>query len=1004
MSTIFATGRFRTLTWSGDITDSYHGKVVPVAPPAVGTFVHNSDIDFRVIAYSKVTYLVRFTTYRDPNNLLGSGITQHVTATIDTGDGSPVSDDQYTSHAFTPLFPGKEVSWDMSGSWSVTCDVVEKCEVYSLGDADPDRIDANEFPTEPIWDTGTGAITAYGGAYSDGLRGYGVRFFEVIESGTDIVATITCAGAGTATVTKTLTSSMEVGYGFWNKSLNAWRNESSLLEIEHLLNGDSMDTDLSETLTASGVWGTGAITIEGDIDTQSGSGGGGYTLADSLVVPPISWKAKTSVKTWDIAYPAELQLNLLKYAGVVTPILFTGSNTQSLWRQRYVEIYNKIHEANTNLTGSLTLNIFEQYPVRAWLDVDALSNAGEDSGDWRLCFLGKSWDAGTISHATTYVVDNGSSATNWSASGGTVASDGTRVRLTPSGTASLTRTFSGDLIAEGYRYLDIRWRSNGIATQTVTVTMAGKTWTAQTAAAGTYVTVRLDLACAGNETDDVEPVDSRFQIEDPGGAPTAKRPKEKYLLGWGVNYIESIVFSGINTGWTSFDIDWIQFARDETKAYLSFLAPFAKYGPGWTSPTDTTTLQQYAFQYSDGRPTDWPAMAFVDVTSGTDYYRWFTITEMLGFLENSPGWSTVPAASFPSDGFHNNGLEAYCLSAGGATFNFDPFVYDFTYWINTEADDATITLKAQAMWDEVHAYPGAGRGVWDDTGYDATKPEVPLAMAKHFRARTEGMVFLDTDLPFPSATIVAYETATPANVVGNATTDPSGRFTTNTPYAKTPKTITTELRQGTPAYLEAHRSLTNRERDRTSFRKAATTVEQPLAYAVSRDSRHARGYVRAGTLRLGFSANASFGWSEVDTTKTDITSLSMDYVRASQSNTLRICVVEAGTAKVYSTDKEDGTLTLAITIGTASHAAVVERPDGLLMTFRLSAGTVYMRAYDADGNALFAEQTTNLTGLDNAEIDARFSVGPTQNVRIGILHIVGGSAIFKTSADGITFS
>jgi hypothetical protein len=157
-------------------------------------------------------------------------------------------------------------------------------------------------------------------------------------------------------------------------------------------------------------------------------------------------------------------------------------------------------------------------------------------------------------------------------------------------------------------------------------------------------------------------------------------------------------------------------------------------------------------------------------------------------------------------------------------------------------------------------------------------------------------------------------------------------------------------------------------------------------------------------LRLGFSANASFGWSEVDTTKTGITSLSMDYVRASQSNTLRVCVVESGTAKVYNTDKEDGTLTLAITIGTADHAAVVERPDGLLMTFRLNAGTVYSRAYDADGNALFAEQTTNLTGLDDAEIDARFSVGPTQNVRIGILHIVGGSAIFKTSADGITFS
>jgi hypothetical protein len=998
MSTTFATGRSRTLTWSGDITDSFHGKVVPVAPPAVGTFVHNSDIDFRVIAYSKVTYLVRFTTYRDPNNLLGSGITQHVTATIDTGDGSPVSDDQYTTHAFTPLFPGKEVSWDMSGDWSVTCDVVEKCEVYSLGDADPDRIDTNEFPTEPIWDTGTNQITAYGGAFPDGLRGYGVRFFEVIESGTDIVATITCAGAGTATVTKTLGSSMEVGYGFWNKSLNAWRNESSLLEIEHLLNGDSMDTDLSETLTASGAWGTGTITIEGDIDTQSGSGGGGYTLADSLVVPPISWKAKTSVRAWDTAYPTQLQLNLLKKSGLVTPILFTGTNTQSLWRQRYVEIDNEVHEANTNLTGSLTLNIFEQYPVRAWLDVDSLSNAGEYSGDWRLCFLGKQWDAGTIAHATTYVVDNGSSATNWSASGGTVASDGTRVRLTPSGTASLTRTFSGDLIAEGYRYLDIRWRSNGIATQTVTVTMAGKTWTAQTAADGTYVTVRLDLACAGNETDDVEGDDSRFQIEDPGGAPTAKRPKEKYLLGWGVNYIESITFSGINTGWTSFDIDWIQFARDETKAYLSFLAPFSKFGPGWVSPTDTTTLQQYAFQYSDGRPTDWPAMAYVDVTSGTDYYRWFTITEMLGFLENSPGWSTVPAGSFPSDGFHNNGLEAYCLSAGGATFNFDPFVYDFTYWINTEADDATITLKAQAMWDEVHAYPGAGRGVWDDSGYDATKPEVPLAMAKHLRARAEGMVFHLDQTPWPSVEVFAFETATPTNAAGNASTDAIGRYVTGTPWGHGNIDTTTELRPGDGANLSDHEVWRNRYRARTSFRKDADTISTVCDYDVSRSWRHARGYERSSDAWLGFKSNEAGTWTEVNT-GVPATGVSICYPAGGSDDRLRVLIEDSGTLTLYYA-KEDGTLTMAFTLGSGTYGDIAFTGNNVMYGIRLSGGTVYVKAFDGQGNALGSEKTSNLTGLDDAPIAAETSVGSGGESRLHVLYTIGGSLTVKTSLDG----
>jgi hypothetical protein len=130
----------------------------------------------------------------------------------------------------------------------------------------------------------------------------------------------------------------------------------------------------------------------------------------------------------------------------------------------------------------------------------------------------------------------------------------------------------------------------------------------------------------------------------------------------------------------------------------------------------------------------------------------------------------------------------------------------------------------------------------------------------------------------------------------------------------------------------------------------------------------------------------------------------MDYVRASQLNTLRVCVCESGMVKVYKTNKEDGTLTLAITVGTGTHGAIVERPDGVLYTFRLNSGTVYMRPYDAVGNALFAEQTTNLTGLDNAEIDSRYSVGSDQISRIGLLYKIGGVLTFKTSKDGITFS
>jgi hypothetical protein len=308
------------------------------------------------------------------------------------------------------------------------------------------------------------------------------------------------------------------------------------------------------------------------------------------------------------------------------------------------------------------------------------------------------------------------------------------------------------------------------------------------------------------------------------------------------------------------------------------------------------------------------------------------------------------------------------------------------------------------MFDAVQAYPGAGIGVWTGAAYDPLNPEVPIAFGKVLRARAEGIVFQDDADPYNDASIVAYETSAPASVIGTDQTDTRGRYETEIPYARGNVDITTELRQGDLPYLEDNRVLVNRERDRTSFRIPPSVAEEPTAYNVSRDMRHTRGYVRDGTLRIGFSANLVPAFTEVDTGLTDVESLTMQYVRQGEINTVYVCVVSAGTGYVYTVDNEGGTVTLAITIGTADHAAARMGPDGILRTYRLDGGTVYVRAYDALLNALYTEQTTNLTGLDDAEIDADYSIETGGLIRIGLMHFVGGSAVLKFSNDGITFS
>jgi hypothetical protein len=177
----------------------------------------------------------------------------------------------------------------------------------------------------------------------------------------------------------------------------------------------------------------------------------------------------------------------------------------------------------------------------------------------------------------------------------------------------------------------------------------------------------------------------------------------------------------------------------------------------------------------------------------------------------------------------------------------------------------------------------------------------------------------------------------------------------------------------------------------------------PVAYSVSRTARHARAYVRDGTLRLGFAENVGYPWADVDTGKV-VTSVAIDYSRAGRADKLRVCVCESGSVKVYETTTEDGVLALAITVGTGTHGAIAQRPDGILHTYRLDSGTVYARAYDAQGNAIYAEQTTNLTGLDNAEIDAHYSVRTGGEAVIGMVYLVSGTVTYKTSEDGISFS
>jgi hypothetical protein len=927
-------------------------------------------------------------------------------AEAETGIGGTATDDErYVLGPPAPLaFDNSFTQTD--GEYELWLDVEEWVDILTLDELDPAAVDADGFPYEPLESViNAGRFEGdYGSAYKDGVAGRYCRFYEMAQVGGEIGASITngrpAPYTATATITDTIVTSWEVD------RLAVWTLANQTTQDTGTRTGTVVTQFEYGGFSAPFYQTTGAApsevtnTANGDTLTVECIAGPGATSTGSLTLiaePDTEYKMQGLTRAWNGGYPSTLNAWYFSelYAGGPDITLGTLSlnNSPLTVTQRRYSIGSTV---NGVLQSGIGAN--EKTPVRVWIKPSALTNAGEDVRDWRLMILGRSFNSFDIEQDATVTVYDGSSATGWAAGANTSvsASGGVLDVAISGGTGSATWSPS-QITSEGYRYLRLRLRSTVGNNQPLTVGIAGETWDAQTGNAGTYVDVDIDLCCSDSETDDIEEKDSRFPIEDPGGNPDATDPQDQYKLGWGVEFINSIALTGLADGET-YQIDYIQLVRDNPPTFR-LLAPFAKFGAGWTSPSDTTTLTPYLFLRCDGRESDWPHLAYVNAYSGSPYYRWFSITELISFANYVTGWTATAAGAFP-DSYHTNALEALHAGAGGMTYNYSSGLW--SHWVEVDTT-GTVTVKAQAMYDAIEAYPGAGKGVWTGDAYDDLNPEIPLAFGKVFRARSEGLVFTDASEPYDAADITQYETVGLAST-GTATTDVNGIYATGSPYARGNRDITTELHQGAGPYLTANRVLVNRERDRTSFRQAESTAEEPNGYAVSRDSRHARAYMRDGTLRLGFSQNNAVAFTEVDTGITDVESVALAWTWQGKNAVLYVTTAESGTVKAYRLDNEAGGLTLAITIGSGTHGCTDIGADGVIRTYRLDSGTVYVRAYDAELNPLYAEQTTNLTGLDDAEIDVRHSVAPDGKQRVGLLHFVGGSIVLKFSADGISFS
>jgi|GEM_PF-6147201 hypothetical protein len=694
---------------------------------------------------------------------------------------------------------------DYEGSYSFSLPVEEVAFYDDLINLDAALCDANGFPREPILNV-SGQVVGYGSAHPDGLRAKAALFYERAVIGEQMVATLTLNGhTATAFVTITAFNQFDlvktfgsgIDYGLRIVGTTGAGNRGNSLYISANFQGGALSAPWSTSkFDASATALPDGLTVT----TMSGSFLGTYSTGEVALFPALKIDVSTRARKWLDSYGGGLSVRTIRDAGLNTVLTSVGGGP-SIEMRRY--------GCAADLNGTPGTGAFanEWGYTRSWLDAGTLSSAGEDVRGWRLQYRGKRWPAIDLTRDSSVTIDDGSSAANWTAGENTtVTSSAGAINIAASGgSGSATRTYSPDLMIGPFRYLRARAKGTG----TITVTIQGKAW--EFAPTASFADYDLDLACEQNETAEVEPRDSRFPIENPGGFPTATLPQTPYSMGWGVTHTPSIEISGVPDG-STLEIDSMQLvALDGSRFDLQ--GPFAQFGPGWTSPSDTTTLRPWLHLTRDGLVSDLPDMALVTPTSGTPSYTWFSISQAASMVSHFPGYSATALPALP-DGFHGPALEMHHLGGGGALY-----AYATQTWTDQLArTDATI--DAQMLWDVIDIYPGAGRGVWDGSN---TYGAIPVAASKQFRGRAEGIVFSSDSTPLPGATVAAFEVLAPLVVAGSELSASDGAYRTLAPYGRGNVDHRTELRYGPLPYLFSDQRWQNRGRYRTSFRVGEIT-------------------------------------------------------------------------------------------------------------------------------------------------------------------------------------
>lgn len=657
-----------------------------------------------------------------------------------------------------------------TASWSATLPVRERCTIGDLIEVDPSSvttIDGTDFPT-------FNGLAAQG----DGPPASYCTFTE--EPTGSLVLQIS---AGGLSLTQTVSSTgLAWSYQVFREVYVAELNHATSANVAGQMNGYPLAGDLTYGGGVFLVDEAGGQTVNAPDTTDPSPHG--YLLRSSTQVP-LEYDLNARLRSFADPFPGGGTLHWLATASGYQPL--SGSSVSAITKQRNYQAYCEIDNVLQNSTAATETG---------WMRVYA-TNTGDDSRDWRCAIHGKPFYSFTLSQDANTAV----------ASGGVYT---TTTSFTPS-----VQNW------EGYRYL--RFTADQSGTLTIT-NSAGDSkafgWTV--AIPGTAQTITLDL-CSPT-TWSVEPlpaVDSRtgrWPLVNPSTGPTG-HPDEGSTIAAANKGVYAGIFWAASCQASGFSgtlhLGALSLIRNQN-SFATFLPKFLPDYYGWKdSAAKTYYLAPFLTLESDGKlVADWPAGLHILPLSGSKSFSQYQLTDLIGFINSSPGWHAIAATSFPPDGYHNNSLLAWTAFGSGAVYRSGLW----TEGVDVSVGSSGINIYAQTLFDQVQGYPLIGNA-WEAADYSGP-PGLPINVTKHWRGQAAGLVLNTDGTPLAGAQI---KTLNPSPT-GSGTADSQGAYKTGPSYGPAPIDTTTELAAGTPS---DHKPWANRWRVRDSFRATLTGERQP---------------------------------------------------------------------------------------------------------------------------------------------------------------------------------